>query len=67
MMAGKNQAALAVSAQTKVICPFKKLDIFARAHIFSYAQDFFVKKMTCNLCQRIVTQMANFAILNTKT
>ena len=35
--------------------------------MFLYAQDFFVKKMACNVYQRIGTQTANFAILNTKT
>ena len=34
--------------------------------MFSYAQDFFVKKMACNVYQRIGTQMTNFSILNTK-
>ena len=35
--------------------------------MFLYAQDFFVKKMACNVYQRIGTQMANFSLLNTKT
>ena len=34
--------------------------------MFLYAQDFFDKKMACNVYQRIGTQMANFSILNTK-
>ena len=34
--------------------------------MFLYAQDFFVKKMACNVYQRIGTQMAHFSILNTK-
>ena len=31
--------------------------------MFLYAQDFFVKKIACNVYQRIATQMANFSIL----
>ena len=30
--------------------------------MFLYAQDFFVKKMACNVYQRIATQTANFSI-----
>ena len=35
--------------------------------MFLYEQDFFVKKMACNVYQRIGTQMTNFSILNKKT
>ena len=35
--------------------------------MFLYTQDIIVKKMACNVYQRIAIQMANFSILNTET
>ena len=35
---------------------------FLQEHMFLYAQDYFVKKMACNVYQKIGTQMANFSI-----
>ena len=46
MMAGKNQAALAVCAQTKVIFPFKRskyLQILMENTEYSYIKDIFEK------------------------